>query len=175
MTSLTITGCNRDAAAECASLLFRVLADSDSDVAVLRAGETPYLVGPNGRRPLAHNDLSVADMRALVRHLLPDEERDALASLGAIRYELPTLADLPHERFTIDAELAQGDPVVAVRRLRVPEEDYVPRDIFPIASGTDWTPVDDSLSMPMASDLWRRSRANSSAQPVEEGSGRRVA
>ena len=102
-------------------------------------------------------------MRALVRQLLPEAERDALSSVGAIRYDPPTQADLPDERFTIDANLTAAGPVVEVRRLRVPEEDYVPRDIFPIDSGTDWTPVDDSLSMPMASDLWRRSRANFSA------------
>ena len=123
-------GTNSEKAAQCTSLLFRVLAQADSDVAHLHAGEKPYLVGPAGRRLLGHNELSVADMRSLVRQLLPEEERDALARVGATRYELPTLPDLPDEHFTIDADLAHDGPVVEVRRLRVPEADYVPREIF---------------------------------------------
>lgn len=114
----------------CAALLLRVVAQADSDMAVLHAGQKPYLMGPGGKRPLSHHVLSVAAMRQLVRQLLPEEKRDALARVGATRYTLPTLPNLPHEHFTITAELTPGGPVVEVSRVRVPEEDYVPPEVF---------------------------------------------
>jgi hypothetical protein len=100
-------------------------------------------VSQNGRRPLGRTDLSVAAMRSLVRQLLPEEERDALARVGATRYELPTLPDLPDEHFTIYADLAQGDPLVEVRRSPVPDEDYVSPEIFPRAVATRSIAVGD--------------------------------
>ena len=115
MMNPTFTETDFEKAERCISLLFRVLAQANGDVAILHAGERPYLVGRGGRRPLAHDDLSVAGMRRLIRQLLPEEERNALARIGATRYELPTLPDRPDEHFTIDAKLAQGGPLVEVR------------------------------------------------------------
>ena len=112
------------------SLLFHALAEANGDRAVLHAGEKPYLVGPGGRRPLAHDDLSSGAMRGLVRELLPEVARDALARVGATKYETPRLAELPDEHFEVDAHLAGDGPVVEIRRLRVPEEDYVPPELF---------------------------------------------
>jgi hypothetical protein len=117
--------------ARCVSLLFRVLAEVHGDRAVLHAGEKPYLVGPHGRRALAQGDLTASAMRGLVRELLPEPSRAALARVGATRYELPIRPDLPCERFEVDAHLEKHGPVVEVRRLVVPAENFVPTDLFP--------------------------------------------
>jgi hypothetical protein len=121
-------------AAQCVSLLFRALKQGNADVAVLHTGDEPYLDGPGGRRRLAHTDLSAAGMRRLLRELLPHEERDALARIGATRYEIPDMPDLPHEHFTVAADLAAHGPMVEVRRLRVDEMDLVPLEVFQAAS-----------------------------------------
>jgi hypothetical protein len=147
---------NGESAAHCASMLLHALAQGAGDVAVLRAGETPYLMGPDGRHPLAHNDLSVAALRSLMAQLLPEGERDELAAVGATRYDLPAPADLPDERFTVDAEIDAGGPVLAVRRLHGWDDDHVPHELMaatPIAVG------DDTLLVPSAWDLWHGARA----------------
>jgi hypothetical protein len=117
-------------AKRCLFLLFRVLKQGDADVAVLHAGDEPYLVGPRGNRRLAHTLLSAAGMRGLVRQLLPHEERDALARIGATHFELPVVPGLPHEHFAVDANLNEHGPVVNVRRFRVNEGDAVPPEMF---------------------------------------------
>jgi hypothetical protein len=133
--------------ARCVSLLFRVLAAADGDRAVLHAGDKPYLVGPRGMQPLAHDDLTASAMRGLVRELLPEPARDALARVGATRYELPLQPDLPRERFEVDAHLAKHGPVVEVRRLLVPDEDFISPDVFSSRSGTLRTSEGDVTSL----------------------------
>jgi hypothetical protein len=126
------------------SLLFRVLKQGDADVAVMHAGDEPYLVGPHGAtRRLAHTLLSAAGMRGLVRQLLPPAERDALARIGATHFELPVVPGLPHEHFAVDANLKEHGPVVSVRRFRVSEGDVVPEELF----------VSDEPGAPGASSL----------------------
>jgi hypothetical protein len=127
--------------ARCVSLLFRVLSAAHGERAILHAGEKPYLVGPQGRLALAHDDLTASAMRGLVRELLPEPSRDALARVGATRYELPLRPDLPGERFEVDAHLDQHGPVVEVRRLLVPEEDYVPQNLF-LSTSSSLRPAD---------------------------------
>ncbi|HZR26282.1 MAG TPA: hypothetical protein VFA59_21985 [Vicinamibacterales bacterium] len=117
-----------DKAAKCVSLLLRALALVDADGAILRAGAPPYLTGPGGRRRLARHNLSVSALRRLLRQLLPDEERDALARIGATRYELPR-ANQRDERFLIEATLTPHGPVVKVHRPHR-GDDYVSLDSF---------------------------------------------
>jgi hypothetical protein len=117
-----------DRAAECVSLLLRGLVLVDGDRAVLRAGDTPYLTGPAGRRSLARHHLSASALRRLLRQLLPEEERDALARIGETRYDL-CRADLD-ERFMIEATLTQRGPVVEVHRPDRDDGDYVSLDTF---------------------------------------------
>jgi len=123
------------AAGECATLLLRVLGEGDGDRVTLHAGDIPQLVGPGGGRPLAHRALSVRAVRSLMRHLLPVEERTALARIGATRYEL-TSREGPYRHFTIDASLARDGPTVTVFRDRTAEMDEVPADIFVTPQGT---------------------------------------
>src|SRR3954447_1206662 len=70
---LSVADADADTAAaeSCANLLLRALADSASDVALLRAGETPYMQGPGGEIDLARHSLTPAAMETLAGYFLP--------------------------------------------------------------------------------------------------------
>jgi hypothetical protein len=142
--------------ARCISLLLRVLAQGDrSDVVILRAGKAPCLIGPSGTRPLAEVNISATAMRRFLTYLLPEHKRDVLAAVGETQHTLPARIDLPSDRFVIDAEVAHGGPIVAVRR--VPVENYRPVDRVrrPSTPMRSKAPVyDDSLEVPTAEELW---------------------
>jgi hypothetical protein len=141
--------------ARCVSLLLRVLVQADGDVAILRAGDKPCLIGPRGKRPLANDLITPTAMRRFLTHLLPEQNRDVLATIGATQHELPGLADLPSERFTIDAEVGHDGPIIALRRLQVPAPRPAPVARFqrpPMKSRA--SVIDDTLEVPTAAELW---------------------
>lgn len=124
----------RDNATLCVSLLFRVLVAADGDAAVLHAGEKPYLVGPAGARLLAQTMLSLSALRSLTQELLPERQQHELHVFGATEYEWPSLPELLGEHFTTRAIVAQDELRLEVRRIRVPDEDRVPAELFGTAT-----------------------------------------
>jgi hypothetical protein len=145
----------------CASLVFRVLAETGSKAAVLHPGDTPYLEVPSGEIELARDRLTPAGLEALARYFLPDAALRTLRVNGSVRREWPILPELPDSRFTIVAALRHHDLWIEVRHApahRKPADVATapavrtldPRNPASTASGTR----EDALSVPSAEELW---------------------
>ena len=103
----------------CASLVFRVLAETGSGAAVLHTGDTPYLEVPSGEIELASDRLTPAAMETLAQYLLPDPALRALRANGSVRNEWRIVPDLPNSHFTIVAALRHHDLWIEVRHTQV--------------------------------------------------------
>ena len=66
----------------------------------------------------------------IVNQLLPIESQNALEEFGAVQYQMPPIAELPGEHFTIVAARGGDDIWVEIRRRQVPDEDRVPLEMF---------------------------------------------
>lgn len=138
----------------CASLVFRVLAETGSGAAVLHTGDTPYLDVPSGEIELGRDRLTPAAMETLAHYLLPDAALRALRADGSVRREWQILPDLPNSRFTIVAGLRHHDLWIEVRHTQAHGAPAAPAK--PPAVGGDAQPTDDALAVPSAEELWSR-------------------
>jgi hypothetical protein len=137
----------------CASLVFRVLAETGSTVAVLHTGETPYLEVPRGEIELSRDRLTPAAMEALAAYLLPDPALRALRADGSVGSEWRILPDLPDSRFTIVAALRNHELWIEVRHIQAHAAPAAP--VRPPIVRAD-TRHDDPLAVPSADELWSR-------------------
>ncbi len=118
------------------SLLHSIL-QVNGEALVLHVGEKPYVVTPTGQVELAPKGLTYEAVSGIVSQLLSVESQRALDEFGAAQYELPASPDFPYEHFTIVAACGGHDVWCEIRRRRVPDEDFVPGDIFEKPPETD--------------------------------------
>ena len=137
----------------CAFLVFRVLAETGSSVAVLHTGDTPYLEVPRGEIELSRDRLTPAAMEALAAYLLPDAALRALRADGSVQSEWRILPDLPYSRFTIVAALRNYDLWIEVRHKQAHAAPSAP--VRPPIVRDD-ARDDDPLAVPSADELWSR-------------------
>lgn len=137
----------------CASLVFRVLAETGSGVAVLHTGDTPYLEVPRGEIELARDRLTPAAMDALAGYFLSDTALRALRADGSVRSEWRIMSELPDSRFTIVAALRNHDVWIEVRHTQAHAAPAAPVKARAVR-------VDDGdhdgLTVPSADELWSR-------------------
>jgi hypothetical protein len=147
----------------CASLVFRVLAETGSGAAVLHTGDTPYLEVPNGEIELAKDRLTPAAIEALAGYFLSEAALRALRVDGSVQSEWRIMSELPNSRFTIVAALRQQDDLwIEVRHTRVhnPPAPAKPPAVRTNAhrnpAGVTRGASDDGLAVPSAEELWSR-------------------
>ena len=116
------------------SLLHSIL-QVNGEALVLHVGEKPYVVTPTGQVDLAPKGLTFEAVSGIVGQLLSIESQRALDEFGAAQYELPANPEFPAEHFTIVAARGGDDVWCEIRRRRVPDDDFVPADIFEEAPG----------------------------------------
>ena len=141
-------------AGKCRALIFRVLAETDGDAAVLHAGDVPYLEGPAGVIALARQRLTDTALEALARHLLPDEAHQALNAGIAVLHHHPPIAALPNHRFTIVAAQQANDLWIEIRHVRTRTAAEQPPAVRPRRRRATPRPDDESLTVPSAEELW---------------------
>src|SRR5215831_16796335 len=114
--------------------LLQAIVKVDGEAMVMHAGDKPYVVSPTGQIELASRGLTLEAVNGIVGQLLPTEIQNALDEFGAIRYELPAVAEFPGEHFTVVAARGGDDVWVEIRRRRVVDDDRVPDEFFAPAS-----------------------------------------
>lgn len=146
----------------CATLLFRVLAETDGDVAVLHAGDIPYMEGPTGEVDLTRHRLTPAAMAALASYFLPLPALRTLRAGGSVQLEWPVTEELPGDRFTIVAARRHDDLWIEVRHVKPQQQAGMAPAGPPAARArrehgeATLESEDDSLCVPSAKELWRR-------------------
>jgi hypothetical protein len=147
---------SEDHAALCADLLFRALVETNGDAALLHTGGAPQLVTPVGRIDLVKSNLTVPAVEKLIDCLLPDVAQQALAASGVVQYDYPPFDSLPGEHFSVVAARLHEDVRLEVRRLRTPDDDSIPQELFERPAPA--THGDDNLALPSADELWPMTR-----------------
>ncbi len=135
---------------QCATLIFRTLAATNAEVAVLHTGDKPYLVGPNGLRDLGTRPLTLAALEGLGQTLLSASALDLLADSGATSYQTPRREELPAERFTVVAGRWDDDFWIEIRRHRTAPADAIPAEFL----APEQVIRADDLAFPLSHELW---------------------
>ncbi len=110
--------------------LLQAIVRLDGEAVVLHVGEKPYVVTPTEQVDLATKGLTIDAATGILDQLLPIEPQNALEEFGAVQYQMPPIAELPGEHFTIVAARGGDDIWVEIRRRQVPDEDRVPLELF---------------------------------------------
>src|ERR1700674_5203636 len=106
--------------------LLQAIVQVDGEALVMHAGDTPYVVTPDGQVDLASRGLTLDAVNGIVSQLLPPEVLHALDEFGAAQYQLPPRPDFPQEQFTVVAARGGDDLWAEIRRRRIPDEDHIP-------------------------------------------------
>ena len=140
----------------CAGLLLRAFVETDGDVVLLRANETPLIFGPRGRVEISARRLTEEAIVGLLDHFTPESGRRLLFSAGYLRHIWPAIAGFPGERFYVTANTGTGPLRLVIRRLRSRERARGAPPASPVARVTPITPRndDESLAVPSATELW---------------------
>ena len=157
-----------DQAATCAKLIFRALAESGSDSAIIRAGELPSLFAPGGRVVMSRQALTNASVASLIVFLLPGRLCDQLNRDGSIQYQRPAQSDVPGEQFTVVASRRGASWSLEIARaathcnLEIDEiaaaAHHLAARPAPLSSG--------DLELPAADELWPISGEHGTARRV---------
>jgi twitching motility protein PilT len=110
--------------------LLQAIVRLDGEAVVLHVGEKPYIVTPTDQVDLATKGLTIDAATGILNQLLPFEPQNALEEFGAVQYQMPPIAELPGEHFTIVAARGGDDIWIEIRRRQVPDEDRVPLELF---------------------------------------------
>jgi twitching motility protein PilT len=110
--------------------LLQAIVRLDGEAVVLHVGEKPYIVTPTEQVDLATKGLTIDAAIGILNQLLPIEPQNALGEFGAVQYQMPPIAELPGEHFTIVAARGGDDIWIEIRRRQVPDEDRVPLEMF---------------------------------------------
>ena len=110
--------------------LLQAIVRLDGEAVVLHVGEKPYIVTPTEQVDLATKGLTIDAATGILNQLLPIEPQNALEEFGAVQYQMPPIAELPGEHFTIVAARGGDDIWIEIRRRQVPDEDRVPLEMF---------------------------------------------
>ena len=98
--------------------LLTAIVRADGDALVLHVGERPYIVAPSGQSELSTRLLTFGAMSGMLGELVPAEAQRALQEYGAVQQEMPLLAAVPDERFTVVAARGGEDIWIEIRRRR---------------------------------------------------------
>jgi twitching motility protein PilT len=132
--------------------LLQAIVQVDGDVLVLHPGDKPYVVAPGGQIDLATRGMATDTIEEIVSQLLPPDSQRVLDSAGAVQHELPTIEELPQERFTVVAARGHGDLWVEVRRRR---PDAPKREAEPAAVRSAAAPSQPAVVLPMTRPSFR--------------------
>jgi len=110
--------------------LLQAIVRLDGEAVVLHVGEKPYIVTPTEQVDLATKGLTIDAATGILNQLLPIDPQNALEELGAVQYQMPPIAELPGEHFTIVVARGGDDIWIEIRRRQVPDEDRVPLEMF---------------------------------------------
>jgi twitching motility protein PilT len=84
----------------------------------MHVGENPYVVASTGPIDLSTRGLNLEAMAGMLEQLLPADSQRALAEFGAVEHELPALASMHGDRFTVVAARGGDDVWIEIRRHR---------------------------------------------------------
>jgi twitching motility protein PilT len=132
--------------------LLQAIVRVDGEALVMHAGDKPYVVSPAGQVELASRGLTLEAVNGLVGQLLSEQSWNALDEFGAVQYELPPVAEFPHEHFTVVAARGGDDLWVEIRRHCVPDDDRVPDEFFAAPASTSSAIADPAPPVAMHDD-----------------------
>ena len=136
--------------------LLQAIVRLDGEAVVLHVGEKPYIVTPTEQVDLATKGLTIDAATGILNQLLPIEPQNALEEFGAVQYQMPPIAELPGEHFTIVAARGGDDIWIEIRRRQVPDEDRVPLEMFAPPAAQPADSIEQATPAPLSAPSARK-------------------